>query len=111
MLKKDYKISTSKEYSFIYKTGKKVPGKYIILILRHNNADFNRFGIVASKKVGNAVKRNRAKRQIREIIKNNNDSWKKGYDIVLIARTSINETSFAMLEKDLIYLVKRARLC
>lgn len=110
MLKKDLKINKSSEYNCIYKTGRRIQGKHIIIFIRDNDEAFNRFGIVASKKVGNAVKRNRAKRQIRAVISKNSNILNNGFDIIIIARASIKGMSFALIERDFLYIMKRARL-
>lgn len=60
-----------------------------------------RLGIVASKKLGNAVRRNRAKRLIREIFRKNvPPSALGGVDIVVIPRTELFDATFASLQED-----------
>ncbi len=109
MLNKNYRINTKAEYNYIYKIGKKIPGKYIIVFVVSNNLPYSRFGIVCSKKVGNAVVRNRTKRQIRAIIQKNWDGIKSGNDIVIVARYNIKDTTFALIEKDFMIAMKKAR--
>lgn len=110
MLKRQNRIYENKDYNFIYKNGKRIAGKYIIIFIRKNTLNINRFGIVCSKKVGKAVIRNRAKRQLREIIRKNMDQLHTGYDIILICRSSIRGEAFKDIEKDFLNLMKRARL-
>lgn len=60
------------------------------------------WGFTASKKVGNAVKRNRAKRRMRALAqKTNTHPYARDKQIVLIARDNVLTESFAILEKDL----------
>ncbi len=65
-----------------------------------------RFGLTASRKVGNAVVRNRCKRRLRELVRGlaraaaGAGAPLKGYDIVIIARTSCATADFALLEAD-----------
>lgn len=108
MLHKDERISRGKEYKCIYNNGKRMPGKYIIVFAYKNQLPHNRFGIVTSKKVGNAVVRNRAKRQIREIIKKNLDQLQPGYDVVVVSRYNIKEAVYIDLEKDFLRLMRKA---
>jgi len=111
MLKKLFRISKSKEYNNTYNGGLKFPGKYLIAYVLTNNLPINRFGIVASKKVGNAVTRNRARRRIRAVAENSTDKLNVGYDIVLIARQGINKVDFNRLEKEFYTVMKKAGLC
>lgn len=108
MLKKTYRINTKKEYDYIYKNGKRIQSRYIIVFVIPNNLEYNRFGFVTSKKVGNAVIRNRAKRQSRAIIQKNWEKIKTGYDFVIIARYNIKDAAFAWLEKDFLIALKKA---
>lgn len=69
------------------------------------------FGVVAGKRVGNAVKRNRAKRLLRETTRrlsgklNNQDIW-----IVLVARAQINGFSCAEVQDEIGRALEKARL-
>ena len=81
-----YKIRKGWEYRFIYKNGRRKSNRFFVLYYIKNNLGYSRFGISASKKLGNAVKRNRVKRLIREVIRLRNDIKGMGMDIVLVAR-------------------------
>jgi ribonuclease P protein component len=111
MLNRMFRISRSEDYQHTYRNGLKVPGKYLIAYISANNLDQNRFGIVASKKVGNAVKRNRAKRCLRAIARESQAKLSPGHDIVIIARKSTVEAEYNRLEKDFYTVMKKARLC
>jgi len=110
MLNKKYRINSSKEYNYLYKKGKKIQGRFMVIFMVENDLNINRFGIVASKKVGNAVKRNRAKRRLREIIRNNRPTRGNGSDCVVVARTNINGAKYALIENEFKHLMKRAGL-
>jgi ribonuclease P protein component len=65
--------------------GRRYYTKNFLVILRQNRRDITRLGITVSKRVGNAVKRNRAKRLIREFFRLNKKQIPRGYDISIIA--------------------------
>ena len=68
----------------------------------------SRFGFTASKKVGGAVVRNKAKRRMRELVYSLKDRFKEfGYDYVLIARKNIVDKKFEDLKKDLNNTLKK----
>jgi len=111
MINKEYRINKKKDYHNIYKHGKKTHGKYIIVFIKENKFPYNRFGIVTSKKVGNAVTRNRAKRQLRAVIAKNMDKINVHYDIVIVTRYNIKNILFAIIEKDFLFVMRKASLC
>jgi len=110
MLHKDLRISRGKEYSYLYKNGRRISGRYIIVFVKENQLAHNRFGIVTSKKIGNAIIRNRAKRQIREVIRKNLNNLQPGYDVVVVARYNMKETIFELIEKDFLRLMRKASI-
>jgi ribonuclease P protein component len=65
-------------------------------------SDAVRLTTVASKRVGNAVQRNRAKRMLREAARTT--SWTPGHDVVLVARTATVTASLAELTAELVRL-------
>lgn len=107
MLDQERRISRSKDYGRIYKQGRRLGGKYIIVFALANQLPYSRFGVVTSKKVGNAVIRNRAKRQLRELIRKNLAHLQPGYDVVIVARYNIKAAIFAEIEKDFLRSMKR----
>lgn len=111
MLKKECRIRSNKDFRRIYRTGKAVPGKYLVVFKKENGIGRTRFGFSVSKKIGNAVVRNRRKRILREISRIHQDSVKQGYDIVVIARSvEKKDLSFLELEKDYLKLLKKGGL-
>ena len=61
----------------------------LVIYIRKNNLPYNRLGITAGKKVGNAVRRNRAKRVIRQVYRENEIKMPLGIDIVIVARAGL----------------------
>ena len=89
MLKKEI-LRRKEDFSAIYRKGKSVPDRYIVLFYKKNGLPYNRISFLASKKVGNSVQRNRAKRLMRESYRHICTQLSSGYDIIFIARNSIN---------------------
>ena len=67
-------------------------------------------GFTATKKIGKATVRNRAKRRLKAIILDKNLQLKSGYDIVLIARSATPNRSWDKLQKDIKHGLQQAHL-
>ncbi|MBI4777657.1 ribonuclease P protein component [Candidatus Desantisbacteria bacterium] len=74
------------------------------------SAPTRRVGIVAGKKVGGAVRRNRAKRLLREAYRLNKNKFIQGLDIVLVAKRMLPDLTFHEVEKNLLYIFKKANI-
>jgi ribonuclease P protein component len=78
------------------------------LVLPENSP--TRLGVVTSKKIGNAVKRSRARRLLRESFRLHQHDFKQPVDLVLVARNSIDGKSFSEVEKDFLRALGKANL-
>lgn len=68
----------------------------------------SRFGVTASKKVGNAVTRNRVKRRLRALAQDHlAKKYARGWDFVLIGRSDTADRDWALLNGDLTYLLRK----
>lgn len=81
-------LNRNRDFLALYRKGHCIVSKNVVVYFRRNNLPYIRFGITAGKKVGNAVKRNRAKRIIRQAYRENELSLPVGIDIVIVARTA-----------------------
>lgn len=79
----------NKDFLTMYKKGRYITSKYSVIYVKPNNRPYNRFGITAGKKIGNAVARNRAKRLIRLAYQKAEVRLPVGIDIVIVARSGI----------------------
>jgi ribonuclease P protein component len=76
-------------------------GRFFTLLVARSESQDPRLGIVASRKLGDSVRRNRAKRLIREIFRHTDQlDEPKGVDIVVIPRSELFDAAFASLEQD-----------
>ena len=80
-------IKKNNEFKKVYKKGKSIVGRYIVVYVLNNHLKINRIGITVSKKLGNAVKRNRARRVMKEAYRLNQQMFKLGYDIIIVGRS------------------------
>lgn len=94
----------NKDFQIIYKEGKSYANKYLVVYIRENNTDQNRLGISVSKKVGNSIVRHRLTRLIRESYRLQEEHFKRGLDIVVIARNSAKGKSYHDIESALLHL-------
>jgi ribonuclease P protein component len=81
-----------------------------VILYRKNELGYTRTAYVASKKVGNSVRRNRARRLIRESYNSFRDNIRPGYDIIFVARNNINDRSMQEVSKCLYESVKECGL-
>ncbi|MGP1544445.1 MAG: ribonuclease P protein component [Candidatus Fimenecus sp.] len=109
MLKKTV-LRKNKEISCIYNKGKSQGSKYIVFFYKKNGLEYNRTCVLASKKVGNSVKRNRARRLIKASYFKYKDRIEKGFDLIFIARKDIVNVKCEEVEKSMYSLFKRSNL-
>lgn len=94
-------LRKKKDFSSIYNKGKSFGGKYVVVFYRKNNLDYNRTAFLASKKVGKSVKRNKARRRMKESFREIEKKMKIGYDIIIIARNTINDAKYKDIKKSM----------
>ena len=81
------RIKQKKDFQRVFKQGKKrVSSSFIFYSYIEHHRQYRRLGIIASRKVGNAVSRNRCKRIMREIFRKNKQLFPQGADIVVVVR-------------------------
>ncbi len=97
-------IKSSPEFQRIARQGRRWSGPaFIMQILYTTEGETFRLGLTASKKVGNAVIRNRAKRRLREMVRLFvKQKTLKGFDMVLIAKTAAASHDFAAMNEEFI---------
>jgi ribonuclease P protein component len=96
----------NKDFQNVYKKGKSHANRYLVMYVLNNETSENRLGISVSKKVGNSVVRHRITRLIKESYRLQKETFNKGYDIVVVARTSAKEKTYGEIESALLHLGK-----
>ncbi len=103
-MKKTLSLKKNFEFKRVYDKGKSRADKYLVMYILENGTSGNRLGISVSKKVGNSVIRHHITRLVRESYRVNEDLYKTGYDIVVIARVRANSAHYHLIEKSLLKL-------
>lgn len=94
------RIRKRNDFLSLYKKGKRYRGKYFNLIYFSNNLSFSRMAVVVSKKIGNAVKRNKIKRWMRSLFRRNKDLLKDSFDIIFVVKKEIQDATWIKLEEE-----------
>ncbi|HVU01361.1 MAG TPA: ribonuclease P protein component [Polyangiaceae bacterium] len=91
------RVRKRREFEAAQKAGRRVTTSHFVLLLhaREEEAGPLRLGIVASRKVGTAVRRNRAKRLVREAFRATRDLFQPGIDLVVIVRRPLEQMKLA----------------
>lgn len=103
-------LRNKKDFSSIYNRGKSVGDKYVVIFFRKNNLTYNRTAFLSSKKVGNSVKRNRARRLMKESYRAYGEIIPIGFDLIFIARNTINGIKCGEVKKSIEAALKRCKL-
>lgn len=110
MLQKQYRLTRKRDFKTVFAGGRTYVHKLLILKVLHRRGEqLGRYGFVTSANVGNAVTRNRAKRLIREAVRLlGEQAQQTGSDVVLIARPTAREATFAEISQAIQELFRKA---
>ena len=97
-------LKKNKDFQNVYKHGIYYANKYLVMYVLDNKTCQNRLGISVSKKVGNSIVRHRLTRLIRESYRLQEDRFKCGFDIVVIARIGAKGKSYKEIDSAMLHL-------
>jgi len=111
---RDVRLHSRAEFDAVQDGGRRVSAKYLTMIGRPNGRACDRLGIIASRRVGGAVVRNRAKRRLRELFRRESparavEEGRRAMDVVIIARTALAVAPFAEIATDFQEALRRLR--
>ncbi len=97
-------LKKNRDFQMVYRQGTSYANRYLVMYVKENHLEKNRIGISVSKKVGNSVVRHRLTRLIRESYRLNEQKFRSGLDIVVVARVNAKGRSCQEIEKALLHL-------
>ena len=108
---KSERLQHGHQFRLVYDRGRRFPGRLLVLLVLDEPPAppaARAVGVVTSRKVGNAVVRNRARRLLREAYRLNKHKLKSNLQIVLIARSAIREKKLAAVAAEVLGLCATA---
>ncbi len=109
-MQRKFRLTRSEDFERARRTGKSYASRLAVLVVRQNEVGQVRVGVAAGRTVGNAVKRNRAKRLLRAAARELLQSIQPSWDIVLIARPPLASSNQGEVREVLVTLLRRAAL-
>lgn len=102
------RIRRRPDFQAVFEHGRRASGRYLTVLVLPNRLGTARLGLVASRKLGHAVQRNRAKRLVRDLFRRHkHDLGTSGHDLVVIPRRELLDAARDMLEADYRSVLRR----
>jgi ribonuclease P protein component len=109
-VQRKFRLTRSQDFKRVRQSGKSYAHPLIVLIAQSNEEMTIRVGVAAGRTVGTAVKRNRAKRLLREAMRPLIPSLAAGWDLILIARPPLASSNLNDTRQALLNVLQRAEL-
>lgn len=111
-MQRENRLTRREDFNKVYRHGKSSANHQFVVYVMPQPASVEgngfRLGVSASKKIGNAVVRNRLRRMIKEIVRLNGDKIAPRTDFILIVRKPAAEMEYEAMEKSILHVLKRA---
>ena len=105
-----FRLTQSEDFKRVRRIGKSFAHPLVVLVAQPSELKQIRVGVTAGKTTGTAVRRNRAKRLLREAMRPLLSSLASGWDLILIARPALTTATLADTRLALINLLQRAQI-
>jgi ribonuclease P protein component len=105
-----FRLNKDSDFKRVRQFGRTYSHPLLVLIVHSNEFKISRVGIIAGKSLGNAIKRNRIKRQIRACMASMLPQFQGSWDIVLIPRLAISGCDFSTIKDSLNDVFRRSGL-
>jgi ribonuclease P protein component len=107
-LPRERRVRSRADFQRAYAEGTKIVTRRFVLFARKNGAERTRIGITATRKTGNAVVRNRARRLVKEAFRSCRTQLPEGLDLVVVVRPPLLKSSPTQIAESLIGATRRA---
>lgn len=108
-MKKSYRVKSANDFSAIFSDGTSVANRRFVIYQLNQEKPHFRVGLSVSKKLGNAVMRNRIKRRLRHVLLAHR-AHLKDVDFVVIARKGVEQLTYQEIEQNLLHVLKLATI-
>lgn len=111
-MRKENRLRANADFQRIRRQGRSLRHPLLVLAFLPNGQEHSRFGFAVGRRIGNSVRRNRLKRQMRESVRLRikEGTVAAGWDVVLIARHPIRDASYHQVDRAIGLLLRRAKL-
>ncbi len=107
-MQRGLRLTGNKQFTRIRGQGKTAANRFLVIRYLPNGLDHSRFGFMVSRRIGNAVIRNKVKRRLREAVRLT--PVKAGWDAVFIARRGTERAGYHELKQAAGNLLRRVHL-
>lgn len=107
-MNRSYSLKRHKEFSYTYRVGKSAGARLFTLVYAKSRGEQVRVGFSVSKRVGNSVQRNRAKRRLRACLTPMLPHLKVGHNLIFVARQDVLTEPFPSMQAQMADVLHRA---
>ena len=109
-MKRATTVKENYEFRRIYAKGRSGVSSCLVVYCRPNKRANNRLGVTVSAKLGHAVVRNRVRRRLREIFRLNQGKMRKGYDVIIVARSRSVTATYREMDRAFLRICEKLEL-
>ncbi|SRR5690554_1529630 len=108
---KSHRLRKNEDFQLVYEEGRSVANRQLVLYYcRNPHVAHFRLGVSVSKKLGQAVVRNRIKRLVKEVVRNEAKHLPRGYDFIVVVRRQALSLNYEQLKNSFLHVLKKSKL-